>query len=217
VSTGRVTLVDVGAPLEDAAAAEAWLQRAGENELAVDLALIEDVLHRFRVITADPYLQPVGRRDLLVARLGYGDGEQVADGRWRKARELPPPRSGRERRAKILEPQARLAAALGARERQLVCEELALRAQLDLECGRWREAALQVLVALDAAIAELSGEAGRVDMAGRVEELRTRRDPVGDAAQAALTGDLSEAQREAVGFTLARIEAALRARAVARA
>ena len=62
----------------------------------------------------------------------------------------------------MLHPQARLAAVLGARERPLACEELALRARLDLDHGREREAALQLLVALDAALAELArGPAAR--------------------------------------------------------
>ena len=58
----------------------------------------------------------------------------------------------------MLTPQARLAAVLSARERPLVCEELTLRARLDLDHGRGREAALQLLVALDAALAELQAD-----------------------------------------------------------
>jgi hypothetical protein len=46
----------------------------------------------------------------------------------------------------------------------------------------------------------------------RLAELRGRRDPVAAAAQAALAGPLSAEEREAVALTLARIEAALRAR-----
>ena len=58
----------------------------------------------------------------------------------------------------MLRPQARLAAVLNGRERPLACEELTLRARLDLDHGREREAALQVLVALDAALAELAAD-----------------------------------------------------------
>jgi hypothetical protein len=216
VATGRVTLIDVGAPLDDERAARGWLDHAGEDELGVALGVIDDVLHTFRLITADPYLHPVGRSDLLVARIGFGDGEQVADGRWLSSRELQPPRRPRGR-AKVLEPQARLAAALGAREPTLVCEELALRAQLDVDHGRWREAALQILVALDSAIAELSVDARGSQLARRIEELRGQRAAVGEAAQTALAEAPSEQQRTALTFTLGRIEAALRARAVANA
>ncbi|MFI5039040.1 MAG: hypothetical protein ACHQCG_03800, partial [Solirubrobacterales bacterium] len=62
--------------------------------------------------------------------------------------------------------------------------------------GRDREAALQVLVALDAALAELAGES--IDVQERLSELRTRREPVAVAAQAALAGPLSPEQRETV-------------------
>ena len=92
-------------------------------------------LHAFRLATADPYLNPVERHQALVARIGYGRGDEVADGLWTDARELIV-LDRRLRRSKILHPQARLAALLGGRERPLACEELALRARLDLEHER---------------------------------------------------------------------------------
>ncbi len=117
----------------------------------------------------------------------------------------------------MLHPQARLAAVLNGRERSLACEELALRARLDLDHGREREAALQVLVALDTALAELARDLTAPSLSDRLAELRGQREAVGEAAQAALAGSLEPSQREAVAFALARIEAALRARAVASA
>jgi hypothetical protein len=126
-------------------------------------------------------------------------------------------RAKREPRAKVLHPQARLAAVLGGRERALVCEELLLRARLDLDNGRDREAALQMLVALDAALAELQRDPVAATLGERLEELRGRRDPTAEAAQAALAGPLSVSERQAVERTLQRVEAALRARAVANA
>jgi hypothetical protein len=215
VTTGRVTVISVAEPFPDGAEAEAerWLGQAGEAELAADLAVLNRALHAFRTVTADPYLSPVGRAQMLVARIGYGDGEAVADGRWRAARELLLP-AGRERRAKVLQPQARLAAVLGGREAALACEELALRAHLDVDQGRPREAALQTLVALDAAIAELSIDPLAARLAERIDELRGRREAVGAAAQAALTGSPGVEAQTAVAEALVRIEAALRARAV---
>jgi hypothetical protein len=50
-----------------------------------------------------------------------------------------------------------------------------------------------------------------------LQELRGRRDAIAQAAQAALAGPLSAAERDTVEHTLQRIEAALRARAVANA
>jgi len=216
VSTGRATVIDVHAPLTGAAAAQRWLTSAGEEYLADSLAVLNRVLHAYRLVTADPYSGPVGRAQALVARIGYGAGEQVADGLWTEARELLD--SGpRPRRLKVLQPQARLAAVLGGRERVLACEELALRARLDLDHGRDREAALQVLVALDAAVAELAADPTAPALADRLDELRAQREPVAAAAQAALAGPLNAEQRQVVEFTVGRIEAALRARAVANA
>ncbi len=213
VSTGRATVIDVDAPLTSVEQAQAWLADASEPEFEAALLVLNRALHAFRLVTADPYLHPVGRAQALVARLGYGDGEQVADGLWTAARKLDPAQR-RQRRSQVLVPQSRLAAVLGAREQGLACEELSLRARVDLDLDRPREAALQVLVALDAAVAELSADPTAPALAERLTELRAKREAVAAAAQAALGGGLSEDERETVDFTLGRIEAALRARAV---
>jgi hypothetical protein len=207
-------VVDVGGPFEDDAAAAAWLGGAGEAELESGLGVLNRTLHAFRLVIADPHVNAVARDQLLTARIGYGAGEQVADGLWSDARELLL-RSSRVPRAKVLHPQARLAAVLNGREPSLACEELALRARDDLDHGRDREAALQLLVALDAAVAELALDPHSAALTQRLGELRAQRDVVAAAAQTALSGPLTAEQRQAVAFTLGRIEAALRARAVA--
>jgi hypothetical protein len=216
VSTGRATVIDVLEPLPDADRARAWLQQAGEDELAEGLAVLNRSLHAYRLVTADPYLHTVGRRQALVARVGFGVGDQVADGLWTGARELLLA-DGRPRRVRVLHPQARLAAVLGSREQSLACEELALRGRQDLDHGREREAALQLLVALDATLAELARDPTAAELADRLTELRGQREAVAEAAQSALGGPLSVPERQTVAFTLQRIESALRARAVANA
>jgi hypothetical protein len=213
VATGRATVIDVGQPLGDVQEAARWLDQAGDPELEHGFVILNRALHAFRLATADPYLHPVTRRQAIAARVGFGVGEQVADGQWTDARELVQA-EGRRRRRQALMPQARLAALLGAREVPLACEELALRARLDLDQARDREAALQVMVALDAALAELGAERGAQALSERLDELRGQRGPVAAAAQSALVGDLSETERRAVSFALVRIEAAVRARAV---
>jgi hypothetical protein len=229
VVTGRATVIDVARPLGDEQAAAAWLRTADEPDLQEALETLNRALHAFRIVSGDPYLYPVARRQAIVARLGYGAGEQVADGLWAAARELTgmgatgsvastgtPGRLG-SRRSRLLAPQARLAAVLGGREPALACEELVLRARLDLDHARPREAALQLLVALDAALAELTSDSRIEAFADRLVELRDQREAVAGAAQSALTGSLTDAEREVVGFTVARLEAALRARALAHA
>jgi hypothetical protein len=213
VTTGRATIVDVGEPFESEADAQAWLKLVDEDDLEPGLAVLNRALHAFRLVTADPYLHTVGLSSALVARIGYGAGEQVADGLWTDAVEITAS-TGRQRRTKVLIPQARLAAVLNGRERALACEELILRARLDLDHGRPREAALQVLVALDTALAEITLDPTSVRMPKRLEELRDQREKVTAAAQTALSGELDEQELEAVDFTVRRLEAVLRARAV---
>ena len=94
----------------------------------------------------------------------------------------------------------------------LACEELTLRARSDLDAERWREAALQLAVALDAALAELEPWREQAGLGARLDELAERRDEVRDAAATALQGGLEAQQIEVVRAVLGRIEAALRAR-----
>jgi hypothetical protein len=215
-SDQRLTVVSVGEPLTDARAGAAWLKAAGEPELAQGLAVIEEAMYAFRQIVADPHVSGPGRRQLLVARVGYGEGEALSEGRFGESKELAQPRGPRfQRRSKVLEPQARLAAALSNREPPLVCAELALRAGYDLEHGRARESALALMVALNAAVTELSLDSRAEQLAVRIHELRDLLPGVIAAAQTALSGPLSEEELDAIAHALSRVEAALRARAVA--
>ncbi len=215
VLTTRVTLIDA-APLDGHRAASAWLADADREALAgAALARLNRVLHAHRIATADPYAREVERAQALVARVGFGSGEQVADGRWDRARRLEP-RGGGARalrpRTAALRPQERLAALLTGRDVVLACEDLTLRARLDADGERWREAALGLRTAFDAALAELDPWREVPGLARRVEELRSRREAVETLAGAALQGGLDDEQIELVQTVLGRIEAALRAR-----
>jgi hypothetical protein len=214
VATARATVVEVGEPFPDADRAAAWLSGADEAELAEGLVVLNRALHAYRIATADPHLHTVSRRDALVARIGYGAGEEVAEGSWTDARELLDS-APRRRRTKMLPGHARLAALLTGRQPTLASEELALRARLDFEQGRDREAALQTLVALDAALAELPEDSAAPALRDRLAELQGLREPAAAAAQAAFAGSIAAADRDAAAQALARLEAALRARAAA--
>jgi hypothetical protein len=78
---------------------------------------------------------------------------------------------------------------------------LVLRARADLDGGRPREAALQARVALEALLAELPGA-----------DLADERGPVGEAANAALRGDLPGEVESALEAAVERMEAALKRR-----
>jgi hypothetical protein len=201
VVTARATIVD---PVSVSAErqAEMWLEEIdAERETDAATAVLNRLLYAHRIAAADPYTHEVTPAQALVIRAGWGEGEQVADGDWRHARELPWVASSRaKRRAAALRPQERLAELLGARGEELLCEELALRARLDLDQERLRHAAHELDAALSAALQEL-GEEANPALAPRVDELR--------ALHAEISGEPDEEQ---VRHALERLEAALRAR-----
>jgi len=202
VPTARATIID---PVSVSAErqAQAWLAGIDtEHETQAALKVLNRVLFAHRIATADPHTHEVAAAQALVIRAGWGEGEQLADGLWQHARELPWSTSPRSRRrAAVLRPQERLAELLGARDQELLCEELALRSRLDLDHGRLHHAAIELDAALTAAIGELGGEANPA-LAPRLDELR------------ALHADVAagEPGEEIVRHALERLEAALRAR-----
>lgn len=159
-----------------------------EAEVQSGLRELNALVRAHRAAAADPYAREVGRWQANAVRIGHGTGDQVADGRWTAAYELPEPRE-RVRRAEGLMPQERLAAILGGSDRTLVSEDLVLRARLDLDADRPREAALQARVALEALLAEVPEAA---------DGLAAHREGVGSAANSALEGDPPEELQDAV-------------------
>lgn len=217
VTTASATIVD---PVSVSAErqARAWLDELRpEREVAAAFAALNRVLHAQRIATADPYAREVSPAQALTIRAGWGEGEQVAEGHWRHAVELPLTgvRSRVRRRASALRPDERLAEMLGARERPLLCEELTLRARLDLDQGRLAHATIELDRALFAALAELADEQ-RSDLPLRVAELGTLHEDVAKAAHTVLSSGRTETlDEEAIGHALRRLEAALRARSAA--
>ena len=217
----RLTVIDA-TPFPAPEAAASWLKRSHDpayhDPLVTRAAgVVNRAVHIFRVSSTDPRVREISREETVTLRIGIGRGDQVADGQWTDALTLPP-RSKREKksgRAAMLRPQERLAAVLAGREVVLACESLALRARLDLDAGRIREAALQTHLALEAAVAELAAWRELAGVGRRVDELETRRDACAEAANEALQGGLAEESVEVVEAALSKIEAALRARMAA--
>jgi hypothetical protein len=221
VPTSRATIVD---PISLSAErqAKAWLAELdGEREIAKAVAALNRVLHFHRIAAADPHLHEVSPDQALVIRAGWGEGEQVADGVWMHANELPwrgPAGVRRKRigdRAAALRPQERLAVLLGARGVALLCEDLVLRARADLDQGRLAHAAIELQSAYAAALAELPAE-GREDLAIRIAELAKLCKGVEAQASIAIAGASTDSgetlDEEVVRHALERLEAALRAR-----
>jgi hypothetical protein len=230
VATTRVTVIDP-ISLSAESQARAWLAELDrDHEVQAAVAILNRVVHSHRIATADPYVHEVSPTQALVIRAGWGEGEQVADGRWLHARALPTPmmtqrpagsrRGPRRDRSAALRPQERLAALLGARDATLLCEEIALRARQDLDHGRLAHAALELEHAYALAVRELGGE-DRQDLAIRVAELEQLRAGVQAQAALAKNGDAGEESaakqpdEDVVAHALARLQAALRARSAA--
>lgn len=215
ISSVPVTVATlVGAsPIGDEDTAAAWLTMAdlqAEVRRAVDV--LNGVLHAQRVVRADPFVREVAAEQALAIRVGIGRGDDVAQGHWEDARLVDPQTLAVERRVHALRPQERFAAVLAGRDVALAAEELTLRARLDLDRGRTREAALQLRVALEAALSELQAWSHHAELARRLAELRDERGAVAGAANSALEGGLEPAQIEDVERVVGRLEAALAAR-----
>jgi len=217
VDVTRATVVAADR-LADEAAAEVWLAAAAgpraDATCAGALAVLNRALHARRIAAAEPLGGEVAATGAAVTRVGYGTGEEVSDGAWTAARDLPGA-TPRIRREAALRPQERFAALLAGRDAALACELLALRARADLDHGRDREAALQLEAALAAGRAELAGWLEVDAMAARLDELAGLADEVAGAAARARAGGLDDASRSVVGRALGRLEAALRARTAA--
>jgi hypothetical protein len=211
----RVTVVKPRGLGEDPEAT-GWLEAVTRDDEAaaafVDDAvrLLNRALHAHATAAQDPYAHEVSPAHAAALRIGYGEGEQVAEGLWSEARELAR-REPRRRRADSLQPQERVARVLGGRERVEASETLLLRARLDLDQGREREAALQLRAGLSALLAEPAPGAGAAD-ADDIAELRAREADVERLSAAALRGDAEPEGGTTLADTLARCERVLRRR-----
>ena len=179
--------------------------------------LVNDALHAHAVAAADPYVGPLAVERAVGVRVGFGSGDETAEGAYRRAHEIDVWATGasrRRRRQEDLRPQERVAAVLREREHLAVCEPLLLRARADLDAGRRREAALQLRIGLAALLAELPGALDDDDHRTDIATLKERREAVDAAAERALGGDLDPVSAAVVRDTLAMAERVLRRRRV---
>ena len=188
----------------DAGAAAGWLRECGGRDAAAAeveqaLELVNHAVSAHRVAAQDPHVRNLTIADVQRVRLGYGTGDDVVEGSWRKALVIPLERAKRKTRGRMLSPQEEMAGMMSGRRAQArPSEELLLRARLDLEHGRPVEAALVTRAATEALAAE--GHAGG-DAAAAVR-----------LAQAALTGELSPDQTEELADLLTSLERIARRR-----
>lgn len=178
----RATVIRAAAPFEAQAEAARWLDEACGAEEAIEVlaaeaaATLNRALHAQAVAAADPFGRQLRPEQAERVLLGYGSGEETADGRFTDARQVDvTPRAGsrRRQREEELRPQERLAAVLRGREQLDACETLLLRARADLDAGREREATLQLQVGVEALLSELDGA---VDDPGHEQDMATLRE-----------------------------------------
>jgi hypothetical protein len=221
----RATAIRASAPFDSPEDAARWLDEATEAEDTADvlvgegLDLLNRALHVHAVAGADPHVHQLTPERAVAIRLGYGSGEEVAEGRFAAAHEVDVRASGasrRRRRQEDLRPQERVAAVLGARERLDACETLLLRARTDVDAGREREAALQLRVGLEALLVELNDASTDPDHLEDMATLSARRSEAGEAANAALRAELGDRDAASVHELLEISERVLRRRRILR-
>jgi hypothetical protein len=94
VPVTRATVAD-SEPFEDEAAAGAWLKALARDPKAraakarIGLDVLNRALETLRRHADDPLVGDASFHHALVIRIGYGIGEEVADGAWTAAHELP--------------------------------------------------------------------------------------------------------------------------------
>jgi hypothetical protein len=207
-------------PLGDEPAASSWLEAQRRDQDAVEdgvraaLELANQAIHAHRAAVADPTIPDVGAEAALTVRVGYGEGDALADGHYTEAIELPTSER-RQRRSDALRPTERVAGVLAGRESVAACELLLLRARADVDAGRDREAALQIRTAVAALLAERTS----FDASGQgadIEALKGSQEAVNSVGEAALAGDLSADQVETATAALRVSERVLRRQRAAR-
>lgn len=221
----RVTAVRASAPFGGEEEAAGWLRETVAEEEATDavvaagIGLLNRALHAQAVAAADPAAGGLTPERAVAVRIGFGAGDDLAEGRFAVAKEIDVWASGaslRQRREEDLRPQERMAAVLRGRERLDACEPLLLRGRADIDAGRMREAALQLRVGLEALLAELGGAIADPGHDEDIATLRERRGEAGEAANEALEGELSAEANQRVEELLATCERVLRRRRVLR-
>jgi hypothetical protein len=157
-----VTVIRAYEPLGAEAAAKEWLARAADDEfldplLDESFAALERALAAEAAATGRPFAASPTLDQALSARVGFGDGDRVADGRFTDALDVDARggTAGRKReRLNRTRPLARIAAILGEKDMAGACEFLVPRVRADLDAGRTMTAGLMIENAARATVLE---------------------------------------------------------------
>jgi hypothetical protein len=166
-------------------------------------------VHAHRLSASDAYVFEVRAAQARRVRLGYGSGDELVEGTWREAWTLSAEDRKRGGRRAMLAPQEQVAHILSGSRPPNPSEDLLLRARLDLDQGRSRQAALQARAAHSALAAELQGEAGAEQVA---EQVQGRTALAERLAAGALEGPLTVEQDAELQELVAELERIARRR-----
>lgn len=182
VSIAVVTVIRADRPFDSETAAATWLDQLEDPDFTGDV--LDDAIRTLdRARAADattagvPFGTPTGLNDLLAAKIGYGEGELVASGRFTEALDVDARGgTGSKRRERMTRTGtlAQTAAVLGGREELTACEALIPRIRFDLETGNEAAAFLAIAPAAGATIRELEfavEDDGHEQDLDRLEEL----------------------------------------------
>jgi len=211
VPVSVVTVVLAAEPLDPPGAA-GWLREATaeprvEALVRIALASLDRGLAASASTTGRAIGEPFGPEQMLAARIGYGEGEKVYDGRYIEALEIDPAPGGpgaRHARFERIVPLGRIAAILGGREPFHACEVMVPRIRADLDGGRLSPAILALPEAIRATISELEftlDDPGHEQDLDRLEELlpgllTLPARLLGNGSPPAGSADLRELERE---------------------
>jgi hypothetical protein len=213
VSITRVTVI-AAEPFADEQAAAAWLEQcrdARESTREIDYAIrrVNRAVQAHRLSAGDPYVSEVRPEQARRVRLGFGTGDELVEGAWRKALTVSAENKARDARRALLAPQEQVARILSARRPPQPSEDILLRARLDLDEGRTRQAALQARAAHGALQAEHRAEAGADQV---VAVLRARSELMSRLATVALERALDAEQAAKLAELVVEMEKIARRR-----
>jgi hypothetical protein len=171
------------------------------------LRVLNVAIRGHRTGAPDPYAVEVTQRDARRIRIGFGTTEQVQNGLWQQAFELPPPVLPRSRRIERLRPAEAVAAVLSGNNEVLEGEDLLSRALIDLDHSRTRAAAFGVAAAVRLLASELGSQP-----APELESLHQRAELAERLAGAAAGGPLDATQVRELESLIAALEDLLDAR-----
>lgn len=176
-----VTVVFADRPLDGPSAAD-WLREGAAEPrigslIEAALLVLDRGIAAAGATTGRAIGEPVGPEQVLAARIGYGEGERVCDGRFSEALDVDAAAGGpggRRARLERIVPLGRIAAILGGREPLHACEVMIPRIRADLDGGRPAPAILALPEAVRATISELEfalEDPGHEEDLDRLEEL----------------------------------------------